>query len=102
MPAVLGFFLKLLPFFSPLAEKLFPAASAKAEELRAEKELVEARAFAKGRISPAYLLKFVCVALFAVFGSAFAMHLFFPETFPASPIDELKELFSLGEGLFRQ
>lgn len=100
MPVILGFLTKILPFLAPLAERLFPGTSMKAAELKAQKELVEARAFAKGRISPAYLAKFVSVALFAIFGIAFALHVFFPESFSRSPLGELKEFFSLGDALF--
>jgi hypothetical protein len=58
----------LIGALSSLAGKILPSVltgSARAEELKAEKDLVEAKAFAKGRISPKYLYGFLAVAVFA-------------------------------------
>ena len=62
-----AFLTKLLPFLAPLLDKLWP--STRADELRAEVELEEARAFSRGRIAPRYLLKYVAVILLSLFAS---------------------------------
>lgn len=94
-----SFFSKLLPFLKPLTERLFTD-SARRAELEAEKELVEARAFAKGRISPNYLLKYVLVAVFAVFAAVTLLHFFFPRHFAVSPLAELRELIGVAADIF--
>lgn len=53
---------KFLPFIGPLLERFFPDKS-RVAELQAEKELVEAQAFKRGRISPKYWLGYVVVIL---------------------------------------
>ncbi len=94
-----SFFSKLLPFLKPLTERLFTG-SARRAELEAEKELAEARAFAKGRISPKYLLKYVLVAAFAVFAAVTLLHFFFPRHFAVSPLAELRELIGVAADIF--
>ncbi|WP_300832127.1 hypothetical protein [uncultured Bilophila sp.] len=94
-----SFFSKLLPFLKPLTERLFTD-SARRAELEAEKELAEARAFAKGRISPKYLLKYVLVAAFAVFAAVTLLHFFFPRHFAVSPLAELRELIGVAADIF--
>ncbi len=94
-----SFLAKLLPFLRPLAERLFSGSTRRAE-LEAEKELAEARAFATGRISPKYLLKYVLVAAFAVFSAVTLLHFFFPRHFAASPLTELKDLVDVAADIF--
>ena len=89
---------KILPFLDPLLERFFPDKS-RAAELQAEKELVEAQAFKRGRISPKYLLGYVVVIFFALFGIAILLHAFLPSVFTVSPVGELKELIGVGQEL---
>ncbi len=94
-----SFLAKLLPFFKPLAERFFTDGARRAE-LEAEKELAEARAFASGRISPKYLLKYVLVVAFAVFAAVTLLHFFFPQSFAVSPLAELKDLIDVAAEIF--
>lgn len=89
---------KFLPFIGPLLERFFPDKS-RVAELQAEKELVESQAFKRGRISPKYLLGYVIVILFALFGLAILLHVIFPFVFTVSPVGELKELIRVGQEL---
>lgn len=57
---------RLLPWLKGLFNKI--GTDSRADELRAEAELVEARAFAtKGRIAPRYLWQYVLTIVFAGF-----------------------------------
>lgn len=94
-----SFFFKLLPFLKPLAERFFTDSTRRAE-LEAEKELTEAKAFAKGRISPKYLLKYVLVVAFAIFAAVTLLHFFFPQQFTVSPLVELKDLIDVAADIF--
>lgn len=91
---------KFLPFVRPLLEKIFPDKS-RAAELQAEKELIEARAFRRGRISPKYLLGYVLVVLFGLFGLVLLLHVIFPTVFTVSPsiVGGLRELIGVGQEL---
>lgn len=89
---------KIVPFLGPLLERFFPDKS-KVAEIQAEKELVEAQAFKRGRISPKYLLGYVVVILFALFGIAILLHAFLPSVFTVSPVGELKEFIRVGQEL---
>lgn len=90
---------KIFPFLKSLFDR-FCSDSARRAELEAERDLAEAKAFAKGRISPKYLLKYVMVAAFAVFAVASLLHFFFPKYFTASPLVELKDLIELAADIF--
>ena len=77
-----AFLTKLLPFLAPLLDKLWP--STRADELRAEAELEEARAFSRGRIAPRYLLKYVAVILLSLFGLAVLVDAIVPGLIPGT------------------
>ena len=82
---------KILPFLPTLIEKLWPD-SAKVEQLKAERELAEAEAFEKGRISPRYLARYVAVVLVALFSLALLVDVLWPDVVPGSPVSALKDL----------
>lgn len=85
-----AFLAKLLPFLGPLAERLWP--SSRADELRAEAELEEARAFSHGRIAPRYLLGYTLVLLLTLFGLAVLVDSVVPGLIPGAPLHALNEL----------
>ena len=76
---MIAFITRLLPFLGPLLEKITGKASEKAEELRAQAELEEIRAFKAGRISPRFLLRYSLVFIFSFFAALFLGALFFPQ-----------------------
>lgn len=86
--------LSFVPLLGGLFEK-WTENKSRAAELRAEKELVEAKAFAKGRIGPKYLLKYVLVCIFTLFALGFLGHAFFPSAFPHSPLADLREILKM-------
>jgi hypothetical protein len=72
---------KLLPFVGPLLERFLPGESAKVAEYRAKKELIEARAFAKGRYSPGYIIGYAVAFLFVASGVVMLVAAFAPGIF---------------------
>ena len=66
MPAWLLTLLKYVPGLTGILDKMTGGGSSRAEELRAEAELEEARAFRRGRYAPKYVLKYVCIAIFGL------------------------------------
>jgi hypothetical protein len=91
---------KLLPFLPSLLEKVLPGQSARAEELKAEKELIEAKAFARGRISPKYCFYFLVVGVFAVYAVMGVVDAIFPGAVSLPFKAELLEIVKLGHELF--
>lgn len=87
---------KFLPFLGPLLERIFPDKS-KVAELQAEKELTEAKAFARGRISPKYLVGYIIAGFFALFGLAVLLRFVFPDFFGGSLMNDLKALIELSK-----
>ena len=85
-----AFLTKFLPFLGPLLEKLWP--STRADELRAEAELEEARAFSRGRIAPRYLLGYALVILLTLFGLAVLVDAMVPGLIPGEPLAAMKEV----------
>lgn len=92
--------LSFVPLLGGLFEK-WTENKSRAAELRAEKELVEAKAFAKGCIGPKYLMKYVLVCIFALCALGVLGHAFFPSVFPYSPMGDLRELLQLAEEILR-
>ena len=86
---------KILPFLPTIIEKLWPD-SAKVEQLKAERELAEAEAFEKGRISPRYLARYVAVILVALFSLALLVDVLWPDVVPGSPVSALEALGKQG------
>ncbi|MDM8330481.1 hypothetical protein QUW42_09330 [Desulfovibrio piger] len=92
-----AFLTKILPFLAPLLDKLWP--STRADELRAEAELEEARAFSRGRIAPRYIAGYVASLLFLLFGIAVLIDSAYPDFLPGSPLGALSSLVNDGWAL---
>ncbi|MDR1685214.1 MAG: hypothetical protein LBR82_02030 [Desulfovibrio sp.] len=98
MIAVLG---KLLGFLTPTfittaLERVF-SSSAKVEEMRAEIELLEARAFARGRYSPKYIIRFAMAFLFIACGIALLVSVFAPDFRADDMIQHLRTMIGLAQ-----
>ena len=79
MPAWILAVLKYLPGLGGILEKIGQG-SAKAEELRAEAELEEAKALKKGIYAPRYIKGYVLCALTALVALLMFLMAFFPES----------------------
>lgn len=90
--------LSFVPLFGGLFEK-WTENQSRAAEIRAEKELVEAKAFAKGRIAPKYLMLYGLVFVFVVFATATFVAVFFPSVLPDADLSRFRELIEAGEGM---
>lgn len=82
---------KILPFLPAIVAKIWPD-NAKLEQLRAERELAEAEAFEKGRISPRYLARYVATVLVALFALVALVDVILPDLVPGSPVSALEGL----------
>lgn len=89
-----AFLTKLLPFLAPLLDKLWP--STRADELRAEAELEEARAFSRGRIAPRYMLGYALTLLLTLFGLAVLIDAVVPGLIPGEPLSAMQGATSAG------
>lgn len=98
MPAFLLALLKYVPLLGGLLEK-WTENKSRAAELRAEKELVEAKAFAKGRIGPKYLTQYVLVGVLVVFAAATFVAIFIPSALPYADLTRFRDLINAGEGM---
>lgn len=96
---MIAFITRLLPFLGPLLEKLTGKNSEKAEELRAQAELEEIRAFKAGRISPRFLKRYVMVFIFAFFSALFLGSLFLPQWVSSPDFTKFRDLLDLGSGI---
>ena len=100
MPAWILTILKYLPGVGSFFEKWL-SNNAKAEELRAQVELEEAKAFQKGRYAPRYVLRYTLIGIFALCCLCIMFGMFFPGVVDLDhPIDSMgrlgKAIFSLG------
>lgn len=91
---MLAFLTKLLPFLAPLLDKLWP--STRADELRAEAELEEARAFSRGRVAPRYVAGYVGVILLSLFGLAVLVDAIVPGLIPGNPLAAMRDFSAAG------
>jgi hypothetical protein len=82
---------KFIPFLGPLLERIAPGENAKVAEYRAQKELIEAKAFAKGRYSPKYIMHYAKAAFYAVICVVLVIYVFNPEI--VSGVDYLLKSF---------
>ena len=98
MPAFLLSLLKYVPFLGGLFEK-WTENKNRTAEINAEKELIEAKAFSKGRISPKYMLKYALVVVFMLFCISMMLHVMFAQYFPISPLQGLDPVFKLAINL---
>ena len=96
---MIAFITRLLPFLGPLLEKITGKASGKAEELRAQAELEEIRAFKQGRISPRFLHRYALVFFFSFFAALLLASLFFPQWINRPDIGQFRDLLNLGTGI---
>jgi len=94
-----SFLTKILPWAKTVFTKI-GSFSAKAEELEAEKELIEARAFAKGRISPKYLFQYFVVGAFGLLVVWMLAHAILPE-YIGSPYIAAEKIFDLAAKTFK-
>lgn len=90
--------LSFVPLLGGLFEK-WTEHKSRAAELRAEKELVEAKAFAKGRVSAKYIMQYALVLVFALFAAAVFVAVFFPSAMPDADLSRFRELIEAGEGM---
>ncbi len=100
MPTWILAILKYVPGISTILDKM-TGASAKADEIRAQVELEEARAFRSGRYAPKYVLKYALIGIFVLCCFCIMIGMFFPGTVDLEhPIDSIGKLgnalFSLG------
>ncbi len=100
MPAWIVALLKYVPGISGILDKV-TGSSAKADEIRAQVELEEAKAFRQGRYAPKYVLKYTVIGIFAICCFLIMFGMFFPGTVDLEhPIDSIerlgKVLMSLG------
>lgn len=96
---MIAFITRLLPFLGPLLEKLTGKSSEKAEELRAQAELEEIRAFKAGRISPRFLHRYARVFIFSIFAALLLGSLFFPQWVSSPDFTKFKDLLDLSSGI---
>ena len=96
---MIAFITRLLPFLGPLLEKLTGKGSARAEELRAQAELEEIRAFKQGRISPRFLQRYALVFIFSFFAALFLGSLFLPQWVSSPDFTKFRDLLDLGSGI---
>ena len=96
---MIAFITRLLPFLGPLLEKITGKNNAKAEELRAQAELEEIRAFKAGRISPRFLYRYALVFIFVFFSALFLGSLFLPQWVSSPDITKFRDLLDLGSGI---
>lgn len=79
---MLAFLGKILPFLTPLLDKLAGRKSSRVAEIEAEQDLLETKAFVRGRYSPKYMLKYTMVGVIWVFIALFVAHVLYPERVP--------------------
>ncbi len=96
---MIAFITRLLPFLGPLLEKITGKTNEKAEELRAQAELEEIRAFKQGRISPRFLHRYALVFIFSFFAALFLGSLFFPQWISPPDFGQFRDLLDLGSGV---
>lgn len=80
-----------LPLLGPLIAKLWTDNS-KVAEIKAEEDLEETRAFARGRYSPKYMLRYVLVGAFGLFVLFFLARLIWPGFAPDMTMDNFERL----------
>lgn len=91
---MLGFLAGLvtkLPLLGPLLAK-FWTDNSKVAEIKAEESLEETKAFARGRYSPKYILRYVVVAIFGLFALLFVARMIWPDFAPGMTMDNFERL----------
>lgn len=89
-----------LPFLGPLLAKLWTDNS-KVAEIEAETNLEETKAFARGRISPKFLLRYVVVVAFGLFVLFFLARMIWPEFAPGMTMENFEKLMVVAGNVFK-
>jgi hypothetical protein len=89
----------ILPFLQPLFDKWSGGDSAEIQKIKAQAELIEAKAFAKGKYSPKYLLKYIVIGLFTFWAALTILGAFWPQLFNISSGDVFNSLIKHGSDL---
>ena len=97
-----GWIAKIIPALGGILGNVLGGTSEKADELRAQAELEEAKAFSRGRYAPRYVLKYTLILIFFLFCMVLFASMLFPFAVdldhPLDTIERLaKTLFSLGD-----
>ena len=83
-----------IPFIGQLLAKLWTDNS-KVAEIKAEEDLEETKAFAQGRLSPKFLLRYVIVVSFALFVMFFLARMIWPDFAPGMTMDNFERLMKV-------
>lgn len=89
----------IVSLLTPFLDKFLGRNSEKAQELKAEKELEELRAFKDGRITPHLLLLYVLVGIFGIGALLAILSFFFPQWLKTPDLTWLNEILRMGEGI---
>ena len=87
-----------IPFIGQLLAKLWTDNS-KVAEIKAEEDLEETRAFAQGRLSPKFLLRYVIVVSFALFVLFFLARMVWPGFAPDMTMDNFEWLMKVAANI---
>lgn len=89
-----------LPVLGPLLAKLWTDNS-KVAEIEAQTNLEETKAFARGRISPKFLLRYVVVISFALFVLFFLTRMLWPGFAPDMTLDNFERLMQVAGNVLK-
>ena len=87
-----------IPFIGQLLAKLWTDNS-KVAEIKAEEDLEETKAFARGRLSPKFLLSYVVVVSFALFVLFFLARMVWPDFAPDMTMDNFERLMRVADNV---
>ena len=90
-----------LPVLGPLLAKLWTDNS-KVAEIKAEEDLEETKAFARGRLSPKFLLRYVVVVSFALFVLFFLARMIWPDFAPGMTMDNFERLMKIAANVLKE
>lgn len=87
-----------IPFIGQLLATLWTDNS-KVAEIKAEEDLEETKAFAQGRLSPKFLLRYVIVVSFALFVLFFLARMVWPDFAPDMTMDNFERLMKVAANI---
>ena len=90
-----------IPFIGQLLAKLWTDNS-KVAEIKAEEDLEETKAFAQGRLSPKFLLRYVIVVSFALFVLFFLARMIWPDFAPGMTMDNFERLMKIAANVLKE
>ena len=90
-----------IPFIGQLLAKLWTDNS-KVAEIKAEEDLEETKAFARGRLSPKFLLRYVVVVSFALFVLFFLARMIWPDFAPGMTMDNFERLMKIAANVLKE